>query len=388
VSFQLDDGDADVLVARLGPRSLRIRQCDVRGEGAGLDIPVVPGGDVLKSTGRRVWDATRQMVSLLWDQPGCPEVVVDLGSGTGIAGLCCHAKGAGHVVLTDLPSQAGLIEENIWTNRYFAGGDVCFESLDWRDANPGSVLPPMSGGALWIVASEVVYPRGTQDPLVDPLFDTIAGLVAAWRGSATIWFGYEERCPGASRLWRERVAQDGYEVVTHLEEGKVSLCEMRLPPEAVAKFVAQMRRAAASAAAFEEVWSRYGEQVGAEAKVVARQHCLGDASTDVEHRFVAWRAERVLGDASWAAAGVEHKDLSGDGRVAKAAREHLRTLLQDWQLGEDPDAAHRALRAVGGGVKSLFALAGGLPAGSSSGGLVPAAHIWYNGADLRPNMAG
>ncbi len=69
-----------------------------------MDIPLVSGELPLKQTGNRVWEATVKLVQhLACLTPVVADcVVVDLGAGTGIAGLVCHALGAGTVVLTDL----------------------------------------------------------------------------------------------------------------------------------------------------------------------------------------------------------------------------------------------------------------------------------------------
>lgn len=74
---------------------------------------------IVASTGFMVWDASYVVIDLLRGKLGervRGKRVLELGCGTGLAGLCCAAAGA-HVLMTDLPSVVeGILEKNIKLN--------------------------------------------------------------------------------------------------------------------------------------------------------------------------------------------------------------------------------------------------------------------------------
>ena len=69
---------------------------------------------------------------------------MELGSGTGIAGLACAALGAAQVVLTDLAENLPLLRRNATRNGWvqsLCGAEVSVEKLDWHtDALPACDL--------------------------------------------------------------------------------------------------------------------------------------------------------------------------------------------------------------------------------------------------------
>ena len=68
--------------------------------------------------------------------------VVEVGCGTGIAGLSLALKGA-DVTLTDLPSVQDRTDDHIALNAdniAASGGSACFKILDWRKIGAWGVL--------------------------------------------------------------------------------------------------------------------------------------------------------------------------------------------------------------------------------------------------------
>ena len=81
-----------------------------------------PDYTIAGSTGFLLWPGTWVLIDLLNDQAGplAPRLhgrrAIELGSGTGLAGLCAAAAGC-HVLLTDLPSVVhGILDGNVRRN--------------------------------------------------------------------------------------------------------------------------------------------------------------------------------------------------------------------------------------------------------------------------------
>ena len=84
-----------------------------------------------------VWDGAQSLATLLANKEECPIVlerkrVLELGSGTGLAGLAAAVCGASKVYLTDLPDALPLLKKNLMANSFVLWGcDVKVESLPW-----------------------------------------------------------------------------------------------------------------------------------------------------------------------------------------------------------------------------------------------------------------
>ena len=91
--------------------------------------PTLGGTDPL-GTACTVWRGGERLVELLQSKRElvAGKRIVELGSGTGIAGLACAALGAGRVVLTDLAENLPLLERNAARN----GLDVSVAAFDWN----------------------------------------------------------------------------------------------------------------------------------------------------------------------------------------------------------------------------------------------------------------
>lgn len=77
---------------------------------------MIEAGTPLPPPGAFIWDAGVVLAAMLGDDPAIAgKRIVELGSGTGIAGLSAAAAGA-HVVLTDRSAGMALLEANIALN--------------------------------------------------------------------------------------------------------------------------------------------------------------------------------------------------------------------------------------------------------------------------------
>eukprot|EP00965_Chrysotila_dentata_P247885 6208020-Pleurochrysis_carterae.AAC.3 len=122
-------------------------------------IAVFEGGEL--DTGCTVWPAALDLAEKLLascsapqssshvrgglDPPGHAELrrvvqsarILELGSGTGLAGLACAAAGAAEVLMTDLPARLPLLKRNVQANRWVSslgGCAVKVAELDWNSA--------------------------------------------------------------------------------------------------------------------------------------------------------------------------------------------------------------------------------------------------------------
>lgn len=216
------------------PSVLRLSELEVGVDvtAVGLDEPVALGAALpLKRTGNRVWEGSLLLIRHMRDRQDLPSAVVDLGAGTGVAGLAAHALGAQSVWLTDLAGQLPLLT----SNASGSPGVEVFE-LDWRRLDQARALAGRLVGAasLWVLACEVLYPRGLQGPdgLADDFFDALLSLLVRFDGPCIVLFAYEERSQLVTQAWHARVARDGFIAKVVAQEGAASVYEISLPPAA------------------------------------------------------------------------------------------------------------------------------------------------------------
>ena len=162
--------------------------------------------------------------------PNRPDVV-EIGSGTGVAGLAAAVAGAKSVRLTDLPSMLPLLTSAIASNAEALEGAACSATaLEWGDEE---ALP--EDGADLVLAADVLY---SAEPAVhEALRTTLVGLARPRDG--TILHCYEERWPKIVAQWRDGVAACAHlrlvrEVVLESPPGierRLILEEMRLTEE-------------------------------------------------------------------------------------------------------------------------------------------------------------
>ena len=115
--------------------------------------------------------------------------VVEVGSGTGVAGLGAAVAGASRVVLTDLPGCVPKLWASIRRNdAILSGADVTAAALTWGDAAAvDEIVRDGSHGFDLVLAADVLY---SNDPSVHAALR--ATLVALARPrDALIWHCYE-----------------------------------------------------------------------------------------------------------------------------------------------------------------------------------------------------
>lgn len=120
--MDVNKNDPHVLVsAMVGDCQITIARKNLEYEGAEIDVFLFePDYTIAGSTGFLLWPGTWVLIDMLKStelgQMLHGKRVVELGSGTGLAGLCVAAAGAS-VLLTDLPSVvSGILDDNIRRN--------------------------------------------------------------------------------------------------------------------------------------------------------------------------------------------------------------------------------------------------------------------------------
>uniref|UniRef100_A0A0D9X0I6 Methyltransferase small domain-containing protein n=1 Tax=Leersia perrieri TaxID=77586 RepID=A0A0D9X0I6_9ORYZ len=110
-----------------------------------------------------------------------PLGVLELGSGTGAAGIALAAALPAHAVLSDLPAALPNLRHNVALNSPLLdtrGGSVSVAPLPWGDA--AAMEAVAAGGASrfdLVVASDVVYYEALVDPLIETLRFFVKGEV-------------------------------------------------------------------------------------------------------------------------------------------------------------------------------------------------------------------
>ena len=120
-------------------------------------------------TGSTVWRGGDVLARALAQDPSLRALVegkrvLELGSGTGVAGLACAALGARAVRLTDLPERLDLLRRNATRNRgHTVGCDVAARPLAWGDRFGALALA--ADGVDVVVAADVCYRADAVAPL-------------------------------------------------------------------------------------------------------------------------------------------------------------------------------------------------------------------------------
>ena len=162
-----------------------------------------------------VWGAGDTLARLLMNGPEMqqrfPEVnmrsrpdVVEIGSGTGVAGLAAAVGGAASVVLTDMPEAVPRMQRAITRNEEcLRGSHVSAASLLWGDEAAIEACAP--DGCDLVIATDCLYSPDPADQL--GLCSTMVGLA---RGrDALILHAYEERWENVLAPWPDSLRASG-----------------------------------------------------------------------------------------------------------------------------------------------------------------------------------
>jgi len=133
---------------------------------------------------------------LLTTLPERPEVI-EIGSGTGVAGLAAAAAGATSVILTDLPEGVPRLKDMIQRNEAaLQSTEVTAAALEWGDEGAARTL--CADGVDLVLAADVLY---SGEPAVHEALRATFVALAKPR-DALILHAYEERWPKIVQMWR------------------------------------------------------------------------------------------------------------------------------------------------------------------------------------------
>lgn len=186
------------------------------------------GIDRLHNTGLILWDACyilarflerhfqRPQLSSIY-QATCPKTalagrrVLELGAGTGLAGLTCWLLGASETLLTDIDAALGLLRDNVAENVSRIGisngrGAIRVAELLWGAEEAIENLGPAFDV---ILCSEVIYDSRCHD-------DLWKTLKAFGKPGTVIFFSYKLRGLG-EEAFLENLAADPHFVVEEVD---------------------------------------------------------------------------------------------------------------------------------------------------------------------------
>ena len=174
-SYTVGDGEVVRLASPAMDRALELEQR--------LDAPWLEEAD---STGHRLWPVCVALARYLCADPGLVrgKRVVELGAGTGAAGLVCAALGARHVTVTDMPDALGLIQANIDRNDLSA--TVSTAPCTWGDEGHLAALSTSRFDV--VIGCDIVYKQPAH--VLEALAATQLALAC---GTAPILVAYEFR---------------------------------------------------------------------------------------------------------------------------------------------------------------------------------------------------
>lgn len=135
---------------------------------------------------------------------GSPLSVLELGSGTGAAGLALAAALPARTVLSDLPDALPNLRHNVELNEHLlgsAGGAASVVPLRWGDASAMADVAVAQTASPFdlVVASDVVYYEELVDPLIETLRFFVKGEVAFVMAHMRRWKRTDKKFFGRAR---------------------------------------------------------------------------------------------------------------------------------------------------------------------------------------------
>jgi hypothetical protein len=166
------------------------------------------------------WPCARAIANVLCDDPTLvrDRRVLELGAGTGLAGMVAAALGARHVVLSDQTQDARLYESwksasvaNLGLNGLVERCQVV--GLEWGDVPSDGVF---ADGFDIVLAADLVYQAdghddGDTEDVLLALFATIAGVLGRSAPDAFVLMAVHDRDTGHSLLAHEVAQHFGLE---------------------------------------------------------------------------------------------------------------------------------------------------------------------------------
>jgi len=208
-------------------------------QGEAILIAEDGSGRAEEGTGLVIWDASVVLAKTLEHNKDrwCSKEkrVIELGAGTGLAGLSAAALGAGRVVLTDLhyalPNLQRNVDSNSIAGRFSGGTEVSVAELDWSNRDTWT-----NDRFDVILAADVVWVEN-----LIPKF--VSALKHVADGSNIVLFAHRSRTTRADALLFSELQAAGFELRAlnatemHPEYSspsiivyEMSLKTMRLPP--------------------------------------------------------------------------------------------------------------------------------------------------------------
>ncbi|KAJ1621534.1 hypothetical protein T492DRAFT_1069375, partial [Pavlovales sp. CCMP2436] len=200
--------------------------------GISLEIEQEPATDLSREaldTGCTVWPAAIALARLALAPHASPTVaalvcgarVVELGAGTGLAGIACAGAGASAVLLTDLPGRLPLLARNARRNGWVStlgGTSLGTAGLDWTDVegNFAADARLREADVTLLIGADLVHDVAQCAPLAE----CVNLLLHKWPGCQHMIWAQQRHCALAVAELRGLLARDfDFETVGTFEGG-------------------------------------------------------------------------------------------------------------------------------------------------------------------------
>ncbi|KAG8465724.1 hypothetical protein KFE25_005294 [Diacronema lutheri] len=206
-----------------------------RAAGVALELEQEPGASLARAsldTGCTVWPSAVALArAALEPAESCAAAtavrgarVVELGAGTGLAGLACAAAGAEAVIMTDLPARLPLLARNAarngWVRTIGGCAQLGVEPLDWADAEGALAESAALRGAdaTLLIGADLVHDADQCAPLAR----CVAALLRAWPRCERVLWAQQPHCALAAAELRGRLEREAglsFELLREFEGG-------------------------------------------------------------------------------------------------------------------------------------------------------------------------